>query len=88
MMSQPSKRFEDFPTVDCNECSRYWDNSCDGVKPSSEAQKRVCNSFVATRSVIIPEQIKTLQKCIKILSWSVILTNIHLLIIVACIIWR
>ena len=65
-MSEP-KRFEDWNIVDCNECSHYWDNSCDGV---SKDNKRVCNSFIATRNVVIPEQIKRLQKVVKGLLWG------------------
>ena len=55
------KRFEDWEEVECNECERYWLNQCDGVKPSNKAQKVPCNSFLATRSVVIPEQIKKLN---------------------------
>lgn len=64
-----NKIFEDFPQVDCNECGRYWDTSCDGVKKDT---KKPCNSFIATRSVIIPEQIKSLRKHIKWLYFGVI----------------
>lgn len=77
--------FEDFPVVDCNRCELYYIDQCDGV---SEAKKRPCNSFKATRKVIIPEQIKKLQKSIKILSWSVIITNLTLAIILTCFFWR
>ena len=44
--------------VDCNNCARYWEDSCDGVP---EEQKRHCTSFLATRSIVIPNQIKELQ---------------------------
>lgn len=53
-----SKRFEDWIHVDCNECARYWDSSCDGV----QATQKPCNSFLASRKVQIPEQIKGLEK--------------------------
>ena len=65
-----NKIFDDFPKVDCNECSRYWDSSCDGVNKDT---KKPCNSFIATRSVIIPEQIKSLKKQIKWLYAYIIL---------------
>lgn len=57
-----SKRFEDWTTVDCNECEHYWTNSCDGACKGSQ---KPCNSFLATRSVIIPEQIKSLRSQIR-----------------------
>ena len=52
------KRFEDWEKVDCNDCSHYYDNSCDGVSKGSE---KPCNSFLATRSVVIPEKINELK---------------------------
>jgi hypothetical protein len=53
------KRFDDYTAVvDCNECAHYWDSSCDGASKGSIA---TCNSFSATRSVVIPRQIKQLQ---------------------------
>lgn len=55
------KRFEEWE-VKCNECARYWDSSCDGV---CEDDKKTCMSYVATRSVVIPAQIRTLQEDIK-----------------------
>lgn len=72
-MSEERKVFEDWPQVDCNECARYWDSSCDGVKTSSEASKRPCNSFLATRSVIIPAQIESIRGHLKRLYVSLIL---------------
>lgn len=64
-----TKRFEDWH-VDCNDCGHYWDNSCDGV---SRGSRRRCESFIATRSVIIPSQIKSLQRAVKSLRTSHIL---------------
>lgn len=45
--------------VDCNECERWWLNQCDGVKKGINSP---CKSFLATRNVVIPQQIKALQK--------------------------
>lgn len=70
-MNDTSKRFEDWEEVDCNECARYWDSSCDGVKPSENGSRKPCNSFLATRSVVIPAQIERLQKAVKGLVWAV-----------------
>ena len=61
-MDKPSKRFEDWEEVDCNECARYWDSSCDGV---SKGSKKPCNSFLATRSIVLPEKIKSLEKRVR-----------------------
>ena len=64
-MSDTTKRFEDWEKVDCNECARYWDSSCDGVSKGSQKQ---CNSFLATRSIVIPHRIKKLQRRVFLLS--------------------
>lgn len=61
-MADVSKRFEDWEKVDCNECARYWDSSCDGV---SKGSSKPCNSYVATRSVVIPARLKVLEKRVK-----------------------
>ena len=57
-MSETKRVFDDFPTVDCNECEHYWTNSCDGVPKGAN---RSCNSFKATRSVVIPKKIERLE---------------------------
>lgn len=64
-----NKIFADFYEVDCNECARYWDSSCDAV---SKDAKKSCNSFLATRSVVIPNQIDELRKQIRWLYGCVI----------------
>lgn len=56
------KRFENWEEVSCNDCACYWDNSCDGVIPPSQ---KLCNSFKATRKIVIPAQIKALEKRVK-----------------------
>ena len=66
------KIFDDFTCVDCNDCERWWLNQCDGVKPStsnSNGSTRVCNGFLATRNIHIPQKIKTQQKQIECLIW-------------------
>lgn len=57
--NEDSKVFSEWDTVDCNGCSHYWDDSCSGVPKD---KKRNCSSFVATRRVVIPEQIKKLER--------------------------
>ena len=75
-MSDNQKRFDDWQEVDCNDCARYWDSSCDGVKTAHNASKKPCSAFLATRSVVIPEQIKRLQNRITSLWMGVILLAI------------
>lgn len=73
-----SKRFEDYPMpVDCNECESYWDNSCDGTPRGTE---RRCNSFSATRSVVIPAQIKSLQSAVLNLRIQLLMSHSILLL--------
>ena len=64
-MTDVPKRFEDWEKVDCNECVRYWDSSCDGVTKGSQKQ---CNSFLATRSVVIPARLNALEKRVRLLA--------------------
>ena len=58
-MTEQTKRFEDWRDVDCNECSHYWQDQCDGASKGSSI---ACNSFSATRKVVIPERLKALEK--------------------------
>lgn len=62
MSEKAPKRFEDWEEVDCNECERYWLNQCDGAKTHGKGSKLTCTSFLATRNIVIPEQIKSLQR--------------------------
>lgn len=84
-MEKESKRFEDWTDVDCNDCARYWDSSCDGV---SKESKRQCNSFLATRRIVIPEQLKTLMKANKRILVAYILLMVSNVGIWMWIIWR
>lgn len=84
------KRFEDWlPKVNCNECARYWDNQCDGVKCDTNSDNplsgstRVCNSYLPVRKIVIPAQIKELEWRIKRLRIGLAITDafivVHLL---------
>jgi hypothetical protein len=64
-VSDTPKRFEDWEKVDCNECSHYWDSSCDGV---SKGSKVGCTSYLATRTVVIPRKLNALEKRVKTLN--------------------
>lgn len=61
------KIFDDFPIKDCNDCAHYWDNTCDSPKTLQKGSKTLCNSFLVTRRVVLPLQIKRLNKAIKLL---------------------
>lgn len=76
-----SKVFSEWDTVDCNGCSHYWDDSCSGVPKD---KKRSCSSFVATRRVIIPEQIRELEKKVRNLEFT---TAVQSVMILFTIIW-
>lgn len=74
-MSDTPKRFEEWEEVDCNQCERYWLNQCDGVTPRKtheKGSKMPCSSFLATRKVVIPLQIKRLQNEIKWLKIGIV----------------
>lgn len=55
------KVFEEWD-VDCNDCKHYWDDSCDAC---SEGSRRLCNSFVATRRVVLPARIERLESAVR-----------------------
>lgn len=80
-MSDEPKRFSEWVEVDCNECQRYWDNSCDGCKDTLKGSKMPCNSFLATRSVIIPQQIEQLKTAINGLKIALIVLGCGVLIL-------
>lgn len=76
-MSKPTV-FDDWnEQVECNDCTHYWDDSCDGVKKGY--QKR-CTSFLATRSVVIPAQVKSLQNSLKWLTVGIIVETIYVVL--------
>lgn len=59
--------FDEWEEVNCNDCELWWINQCDGTQ---KGEKRLCTSFKATRSVVIPLQIKSLQRRLKWLIWA------------------
>lgn len=71
------KRFDTWEEVNCDQCSRYWDSSCDGTK---KGDKRICHTYVATRNIVIPEQIAQLKKNFNALARSNIILGIALII--------
>lgn len=76
-MSKPSV-FDDWnELVECNDCTHYWNDTCDGVKKGSQ---KLCTSFLATRSVVIPAQVKALQNALKWLTVGIIAESIWIVI--------
>lgn len=77
-MEKQSKVFEEWD-VDCNDCKHYWDDTCDAT---SEGSRRLCNSFVATRRVVLPARIERLESAVRSLKrgyFILAVTNIYLL---------
>lgn len=70
------KVFDDFPTVDCEECEHWQLNKCDGVSVGSE---RSCTAFKAVRRLNTPYEIKMLQKGYKDLTRASILNAIGII---------
>lgn len=51
--------------IDCDECKRFWDDTCDGVPVGSQ---KACKSFLATRKVDIPLRVNFLQRDVNFLT--------------------
>ena len=77
-MGIDGKRFDNWEHVDCNDCSHYWDSSCDGVSKGSRVG---CNSFLATRSIVLPERLNKLEERFEKLRVGCILTDIILMLL-------
>lgn len=79
-----SKRFEAWEEeVDCQECERWWTNQCDAPNTHEKGSKTPCMSFLPNRRVVIPNQIKSLQRAFKWLfrAWVVSTVIFSILII-------
>lgn len=61
--------WEEITSVDCNDCKRYYDETCDGAP---QGPQRLCKAFLATRRVDLPEQIKSCQNGLKSLTDDVV----------------
>jgi hypothetical protein len=71
-MEKRQQVFEEWD-VDCNDCKHYWDDTCDAC---SEGSRKLCNSFVATRRVVLPAKIERLESAVRGLKTCVILLTI------------
>ena len=72
-----SKRFDDWnEIVDCNNCDHYWNNSCDSPKTLIKGSTTLYNSFLATRSIVIPQKLERLEKAFKWLIACVVILGV------------
>lgn len=83
-MTDTPKRFAEWEEVECNDCARYWLDQCDGV---SKASTQPCNSFLATRSVVIPERLNYLENRVKRLSGAVTASLTLIALLLAIVGW-
>ena len=77
VMEDAVKIFDDYESVDCNQCDSWWTNTCDGVKKGTE---RHCTAFKAVRRVDIPLEIERLRKAVKWLIFSLVCLGISQLL--------
>lgn len=70
------KRFDDWLEVDCNQCLHYWDNSCDGVNITVKGSRKPCNAFMASRSILIPQEIERLKRAFKRVLWALAILGV------------
>ena len=74
--NQKLKVFDDFPTVDCEECEHWQINRCDGHSVGTEAS---CTAFKVVRRLNTPYEIKMLQKGYKDLTRASIINGIGII---------
>ena len=74
-----NSRFDEWESVevDCNTCDNYWTNSCDGVPLD---KKRNCQSYIASRSISIPEELEEVKQQLQMLEYVVYLIILSLFI--------
>lgn len=78
MFRLSNSKFDDWSDIkDCNDCQHYWTDTCDGVQKGSQ---KPCNSFIATKRVDIPDEIKWLRKRVDGLRWAFIFVSLAVLI--------
>ncbi len=82
---EKNKRFEDWEEVSCNDCAHYWQDACDGAPKGSRVG---CNSYLATRSIVIPEKIKKLERRTEWLEWAtgLVIAIMSITLLVGCLI--
>ena len=81
-----SKIFDDFPTVDCNDCQHYWLDRCDGAKPQAGTR---CREFNAVRGIDIPLQIKSIKTAsmtLKKVLVAVCISNVLQWLVIVCLV--
>lgn len=54
--------FDEWEHVDCNDCTHYWNDSCDGA---SNGENKPCNSFLATKRIDLHLQVKSIREQIQ-----------------------
>lgn len=84
-MSENKKVFDDYAELcECLKCDCYYNNQCDGSpRVATKDPYKPCNAFVATRRVIIPQDIKDLKIAVKRLersdTWWAFILLFHLI---------
>ena len=82
-MNQKLKVFDDFPTVDCEECEHWQINRCDGHSVGTESS---CTAFKVVRRLNTPQEIKALQKGYKDLTRASIINSIAIILLALAVI--
>ena len=82
-MNQKLKVFDDFPTVDCEECEHWQINRCDGHSVGTESS---CTAFKVVRRLNTPQEIKALQKGYKDLTRASLINSIAIILLALAVI--
>lgn len=83
-MNTKSQIFDDYSDVkECNDCQHYWNSTCDAATAST----RPCKSFLATRRVILQDEVKRLRRLVYWLSACNVACSI-MAIVILVMLWR
>lgn len=82
-MNQKLKVFDDFPTVDCEECEHWQLNKCDGHYVGTESS---CTAYKVVRRLNTPLEIKALQKGYKDLTRASLINSIAIILLALAVI--
>ena len=80
---ESKKKIFDETHVDCNDCTHYWDDTCDGT-----SKVKPCTAFHACKSSDLPKRIEYLESHVKgLYRINFVMTVLFIIHLISHIIW-